>query len=153
MWSIITCSICNHVMTCTFCPIVIIIRIWTKYTWNYFLIPRLYHLITNQYQGWQIMLTIAGFLHVYYISWQILLLVADTLTGAWGMCHCLRPYLYLSGTLDTKTSTRLLIAKMRVWLILRVRDVTWLKFVANETPLRFEAEAMVYSLRFWRSFS
>ena len=64
------------------------------------------------------------------------------------MCHCLRPYLYLSGTLDTKTSTRLLIAKMRVWLILRVRDVTWLKFVVNETPLRFEAEAMVYSLRF-----
>ena len=26
-------------------------------------------------------------------------------------------------------------------LILRVRDVTWLKFVANETPLRFEAQA------------
>ena len=85
-----------------FVQIVIIIRIWTKYTWNYSLIPRLYHLITNQYQGWQIMLTIAGFLHVYYISWQILLLVADTSeltssSSAWGMCHCFRPYLYLFG--------------------------------------------------------
>ena len=59
------------------------------------------------------------------------------------MCHCFRrPYVLtyvFSGILDTKTSTRHLIRKMRVWLILRVRDVTWLKFVANKTPLRFEA--------------
>ena len=56
------------------------------------------------------------------------------------MCHCSLDLTYIfSDILDTKTSTRLLIAKMRVWLILmRVRDVTWLKFIANETPLRFE---------------
>ena len=55
------------------------------------------------------------------------------------MCHCFSLTYIFSAILNTKTSTRLLIAKMRVWLILiRVRDVTWLKFVASETPLRFE---------------
>ena len=44
-----------------------IIRIWTKCKWNYVLISRTYFLITYQYQGWQITLTIVGFWHFYCI--------------------------------------------------------------------------------------
>ena len=44
-----------------------IIRIWTKCKWNYVLISRVYFLITYQYQGWQITLTIVGFWHFYCI--------------------------------------------------------------------------------------